>query len=58
MGLFQITILTTHLNNEISVSANEIACTCNWILKKIYNTLVENSDKILAGSCHRILACS
>ena len=32
MGLFQITIWTTHLNNRISVSANEIVC--NWILKR------------------------
>ena len=32
MGLFQITIWTTHLNNRISVFANEIVC--NWILKR------------------------
>ena len=32
MGLFQITIWTTHLNNRISVSANDIVC--NWILKR------------------------
>ena len=32
MGLSQITIWTTHLNNRISVSANEIVC--NWILKR------------------------
>ena len=32
MELFQITIWTTHLNNRISVSANEIVC--NWILKR------------------------
>ena len=32
MGLFQIKILTTHLNNRISVSANETVC--NWILKR------------------------
>ena len=32
MGLFQITIWTTHLDNRISVSANEIVC--NWILKR------------------------
>ena len=44
MGLFQITIWTTHLNKGISVSDNEIAC--NWILKKIYNTHW-HSDRIL-----------
>ena len=44
MGLFQITIWTTNLNNGISVSANEIAC--NWILKKIYDTHW-HSDRIL-----------
>ena len=32
MGLFQITIWTTHLNNRVSVSADEIVC--NWILKR------------------------
>ena len=32
MGLFQITIWTTHLNDRISVSANEIVC--NWILTR------------------------
>ena len=32
MGLSQITIWTTHLNNRISASANEIVC--NWILKR------------------------
>ena len=32
MGFFQITIWTTHLNNRISVSANETVC--NWILKR------------------------
>ena len=32
MGLLQITIWTTHLNDRISVSANEIVC--NWILKR------------------------
>ena len=32
MGLFQITIWTTHLNNRISVSANEIVF--SWILKR------------------------
>ena len=44
MGLFQITIWTTHLNKGISVFDNEIAC--NWILKKIYNTHW-HSDRIL-----------
>ena len=34
----------THLNNGISVFANEIGC--NWILKKIYNTHW-HSDRIL-----------
>ena len=32
MGVFQITIWTTHLNNRISVSTNETVC--NWILKR------------------------
>ena len=32
MGLFQITIWTTHLNNRISVSASETVC--NWMLKR------------------------
>ena len=46
MGLFQITIWTTHLNNGILVSANETAC--NWILRKIYNTHW-HSDRNLSG---------
>ena len=33
MGLYQITIWTTHLNKGISASDNDIAC--NWILKMI-----------------------
>ena len=32
MGLFQITIWTTHFNNRISVSADEIVC--NWMLRR------------------------
>ena len=52
MGLFQITIWTTHLNKGISVSDNEIAC--NWILKKIYNTHW-HSDWILPQDPDRIL---
>ena len=46
MGLFQITIWTTLLNNRISVSVNEIVC--NWVLKKICNTHWP-SDRILSG---------
>ena len=51
IGLFQITIWTTHLKKGISVSDNEIAC--NWILKKIYNThwhfdrILQDLDRIL-----------
>ena len=55
MGLFQITIWTTHLNKGISASDNEIGC--NWILKKIYNTHW-HSDRILydpTQNPHRIL---
>ena len=51
MGVFQITIWTTHLNNGIAVSANEIAC--NWILKKIHNTHWHSDGilrRILIGS--------
>ena len=52
MGLFQITIWTTHLNKGISVSDNEIAC--NWILKKIFMYNAHwHSDRILP----RIWAC-
>ena len=43
MGLFQITIWTTHLNDRISVSANEIVC--NWIPKR---SIIPNG--ILIGS--------
>ena len=51
IGLFQITIWTTHLKRRISVSDNEIAC--NWILKKIYNIhwhfdrILQDLDRIL-----------
>ena len=51
IGLFQITIWTTHLKKGISVSDNEIAC--NWLLKKIYNThwhldrILQDLDRIL-----------
>ena len=51
IGLFQITIWTTHLKRGISVSDNEIAC--NWILKNIYNThwhfdrILQDLDRIL-----------
>ena len=48
MGIFQITIWTTHLNNRISVSANEIVC--NWILKRSKIPIV-----ILIGSCQGFL---
>ena len=51
MGLFQITIWATHLNNGISISANEIAC--NLILKKIYNTHW-HSDRILSGILNQL----
>ena len=48
MGLFQITIWTTHLNNRISVSANETVC--NWILKR---SIIPTG--ILIGSYQRLL---
>ena len=51
IGLFQITIWTTHLKKGILVSDNEIAC--SWILRKIYNThwhfdgILQDLDRIL-----------
>ena len=48
MGLFQITIWSIHLNNRISVSANETVC--NWILKRSIIFIV-----ILIGSYQEFL---
>ena len=48
MGRFQITIWNTHLNNEISVSANETVY--NWVLKR---SIIPTG--ILIGSYQRLL---